>query len=223
MATISFAPTLFVIDPGTCVPEVECFNAISCRSPLKTSYHLPALFGCESLEDPYQGACAGVLLLGSRSSVTENFPWQKKLEIWLDHKIQAGTPVFGICYGHQFLAHMFGGRVEFMKLKHKGTRKIALQSDSRLQWKAQTGPLVVSHEECVTQLPSGLVSWGTSDLYESEALRSDSLPIWGVQPHPEALPCFAARGGFSVDQIEAYTFGYALVDAFLHYAKKCSA
>ena len=113
--------------------------------------------------------------------------------------------------------------LEFMKEKQKGIRHIALQSDAVLQWKAQTGPLVVSHEECVTHLPRELVSWGTSYLYEHEALRATSSPIWGIQPHPEALPCFVKRGGFSVSEVEAYTFGYALVDAFLQHVQRSCA
>jgi GMP synthase-like glutamine amidotransferase len=223
MAPISHAPTLFVIDPGTCVPELECFNAIARKSPVGTSYHLPALFGLESLADPHQGVCAGIVVLGSRSSVTECSPWQKKLEVWLEKKMQAGVPLLGICYGHQLLAHMFGGRVDFIGHKHKGTREISLQSDLALQREAQTGPLVVSHEEYVVQLPSDLVSWGTSELYQNEALRSKSLSIWGVQAHPEALPCFATRGGFAVSDEGAYTFGYGVVDSFLHYVQRTCA
>ncbi len=223
MTLISQAPTLFVIDPGTCVPEVECFNAIARRSPLITSYHLPALFGVGSLDDPHQGVCAGIILFGSRSSVSENNPWQQKLQVWLEKKIKAGVPTLGICYGHQLLAHMFGGRVDFIGHKHEGTRHISLQDEPTLQWKAKSGPLVVSHEERVTMLPSDLVSWGTSDLYENEALRSNTYPIWGVQPHPEALPCFATRGKFAVSQLEAYTFGYSFIDTFLRHVKTSCA
>ena len=38
-----------IIDPGTRVPELDCFNQLTRRSPVPLTYHLPALFGVDSL------------------------------------------------------------------------------------------------------------------------------------------------------------------------------
>jgi GMP synthase-like glutamine amidotransferase len=216
------SPTLYVVDPGTDIPEVECFNSIALNSPLTCSYHLPALFEEASLDDPYQGRCAGVLVLGSSASALDEAPWQKKLEVWLHKKIEQQVPVLGICYGHQLLAHMFGGRLGSVAQKHTGARVCTLEADPRLERFRRKGPLVVSHREFVVECPSFFETWGHSDLYEHEAIRGKTAPVWGIQPHPEAVPIFVRRGGFTLPDEAAYAFGYDFVRSFLQFVHKRS-
>ena len=70
--------TIAVIDPGTRVPELDCYNRISRHSPLPTSYHLPAQHGIDSLVR-VQDLTVGVIILGSGASVHDDEPWQKAL------------------------------------------------------------------------------------------------------------------------------------------------
>ena len=54
----------------------------------------------------------GVLLTGSPLSVRDELPWMKEVGQWAVEKASMGTPVLGVCFGHQLLGELLGGRVE---------------------------------------------------------------------------------------------------------------
>ena len=60
---------------------------------------------------PLATECAGVIVTGSHSMVTDNLPWSKKIEAWIPSLLESQIPFFGICYGHQLLARSLGGEV----------------------------------------------------------------------------------------------------------------
>jgi GMP synthase (glutamine-hydrolysing) len=62
-----------------------------------------------SLPDPE--APAGVVVTGSSAMVSHREPWSERTGEWLVRAVERGTPVLGICYGHQLLAHALGGQV----------------------------------------------------------------------------------------------------------------
>ncbi len=102
----------------------------------------------------------------------------------------SGTPVFGICLGHQVLALAFGGSTSKMPFGHRGgnhpVREIA------------TGRVLITsqnHGFAVEGDASGIK--GSSNLEVThvnlndgtiEGLRHRELPVFGVQYHPEAAP-----------------------------------
>ena len=60
---------------------------------------------------PRRDGFAGVLVTGSGAMVTDRHDWSERSADWLRDAAHAGLPVFGICYGHQLLAHALGGEV----------------------------------------------------------------------------------------------------------------
>ncbi len=206
-----------VLDPGTRVPELDCFNRMSCRARVPLTYHLPAMHGLDSLHPAAEGLRA-VVIVGSGASVNDPLPWQTALRGWLDPRVADGLPVLGLCYGHQLLAHLLGGEVGFLHLdqhKERGLRDVSLESDP-LWGNACSGPMMVSHREVVTRLPPGAVLRGSTSLVEVEAFAHVRLPVWGVQAHPEATAAFAANNGIPFDaEPSVLEFGHGLVDAFL--------
>jgi GMP synthase-like glutamine amidotransferase len=210
-------PHIAVIDPGVRVPELDCFNRMSRRSPVPLTYHLPALFGLDSLVRAEDGL-AGVIVLGSGASVHDTLAWQDQLSAWLAPRLQAGTPFLGLCYGHQLAAHLLGGEVGFLHAdRHKvhGMREIALTGDV-LWGDACAGALMVSHRETVVRAPPGCAVVGASPEVAVEAFAHRGLPIWCFQAHPEATPAFAINNGVPFDADPAVlAFGHRLVDAFL--------
>jgi len=213
---------LVVVDPGTIKPELQSLNRLIRRSSLPITYHLPGLFGLNSLNDESE-SIAGIIVFGSASSVNERTDWQKALEAWLMPRIEKGTPFFGICYGHQMLANMFGGKVDFISADRKkflGSRKVFLQANPLWGDQPIEGNLCVSHCEIVTDCGSALRVVGQSPEVKIEALHHPTLPVWSVQGHPEATDCFLKNRGSGSSA--ALDFGHRLVDAFLRFATTAS-
>ena len=206
-----------VLDPGTRVPELDCFNRMSQAAPVSLSYHLPAQQGMDSVRRVERGLL-GVLILGSGASVNETIPWQSELSEWLAPRLQSGLPAMGLCYGHQLLAHVLGGEVGFLtpnRAKVQGLREVPLLAD-RLWGPACSGPMVVSHGELVTRLPPGAALRGATDVCAVEAFASEQLPVWGIQAHPEATTAFTSNNDVPFDADPAVlAFGHSIVDKFL--------
>lgn len=50
-----------------------------------------------------------IILSGSKTSCLDVGPWIEKLTRFIHAAVESGIPVFGICYGHQLIARIFGG------------------------------------------------------------------------------------------------------------------
>jgi GMP synthase-like glutamine amidotransferase len=192
---------LAVIDPAARVPELDNFNRLVLGSPeLRLTYHLPALFGMSSLEKLGQKPDA-LVIFGSGASVNESLPWQKPLNSWLMQQFENGCPSLGICYGHQLMAHLFGGKVTFAKPdqeKYKGLREIQFLKKGFWGDDRHQGRFVVSHREIVSTLPDSFELVAKSSEVAIEAFKHKHLPIWGVQCHPEAGPEFIEHSEISL-------------------------
>lgn len=99
-------------------------------------------------------------------------------------------PILGVCLGHQCIGQAFGGKVvrarrpmhgKTSRVTHRGTDLFA----------DLTNPLTVTryHSLVVARenFPDCLEITAESEDDEIMALRHRSLPIWGVQFHPEAV------------------------------------
>jgi anthranilate synthase/aminodeoxychorismate synthase-like glutamine amidotransferase len=99
---------------------------------------------------------------------------------------EGGTPVLGVCLGHQSLAQEFGGRVVRGEPVHGKTAE--LEHDGRTIYAGLESPLVVGryHSLVVEDLPDVLeVSARAGDVIMG--VRHAELPVEGVQFHPESV------------------------------------
>jgi anthranilate synthase/aminodeoxychorismate synthase-like glutamine amidotransferase len=99
---------------------------------------------------------------------------------------EGGTPVLGVCLGHQSLAQEFGGRVVRGKPVHGKTAE--MEHDGRTIYAGLESPLVVGryHSLVVEDLPDVLeVSARARNVIMG--VRHAELPIEGVQFHPESV------------------------------------
>lgn len=208
-------PHVVVLDPSVRKAEIACFNHLMELSPLPLSYHLPVLNGLESLDHESKGIL-GIVVLGSLASVNDGLPWQAPLEKWVREKAEKTIPTLGICYGHQMIAHAFGGKVEYHqpdRKKHVGFREVKFRATPLCG--EGSGKVFVSHNEHVYELPPGFESFGTSDLVAIDAMKHQTLPVYSFQPHPEAIPKFADQRipGTSSDLAD-FKFGHDIVRNF---------
>jgi GMP synthase (glutamine-hydrolysing) len=121
--------------------------------------------------------------------VSDRETWSVRLGRWLGRLIAKEIPVLGICYGHQLLAHVMGGRVNYHpKGQEIGTVQIKLDED------AVGDPLLgalpnyfyghVTHSQTVLELPSETMKLAGNDFEPHHAFRIGKCS-WGVQFHPE--------------------------------------
>jgi carbamoyl-phosphate synthase small subunit len=111
-------------------------------------------------------------------------------------KLLGAVPVFGICLGHQLLAHALGGRTYKMKFGHRGVNQPVHH--------LRTGVVeITSHNHGFAVDPDSwpregtrvetarggaeLSHWNLND-GTLEGLRCLEVPAFGVQYHPEAAP-----------------------------------
>ena len=101
---------------------------------------------------------------------------------------EAGTPVLGVCLGHQSLAQEFGGRVVRGAPVHGKTAE--MEHDGRTIYTGLESPVVVGRYHSLVvdaaELPDSLeVSARSGGVIMG--LRHSELPIEGVQFHPESV------------------------------------
>ncbi len=94
-------------------------------------------------------------------------------------------PTLGICFGHQLLGLLFGAEVYLGKEVREPTAITSLKPEHPL-WKGlpAEASFAQDHTEGI-HLPSGFACLAESKYYRVEAMAHSSLPLWGVQFHPE--------------------------------------
>lgn len=213
-----------IIDPAVNIPAMTAFNNLVRLSPLPLTYHLPFLHGITPLLSIEQETIAGIIVLGSNTSVNNTSLSQDLFISWLEKFIDRRLPILGICYGHQLLSSVFGGRVVFhstTREKLSGFRTVNIHDDRRLAIEQRQQSLVVSHNEIVAEIPSEFEVFADSELLAYEGLRHTRLPIWTLQPHPEATQEFLYNQQLRLTLPPAVQEqGFALVSSFMSYCAR---
>jgi anthranilate synthase/aminodeoxychorismate synthase-like glutamine amidotransferase len=99
-------------------------------------------------------------------------------------------PILGVCLGHQTIAQAFGGRiVRAFRLMHGKTSLIV--HDSKTLFRGLPSPLKVNRYHSLIvdpdSIPDCLEISAQTEEGEIMALRHRSLPVEGVQFHPESI------------------------------------
>ena len=102
----------------------------------------------------------------------------------------AKKPMLGICLGHQALAETFGGKLGLAKnVMHGKQSQITFETPSPIFKDIENDvPIMRYHSIVVDQIPEEFeVTAITTDDQEIMAIQHKSLPIYGLQYHPESI------------------------------------
>jgi GMP synthase-like glutamine amidotransferase len=148
----------------------------------------------------------GVVISGSPASANDPDPWIAMLKARIRGWAASGTPLLGICFGHQVIAAALGGTVA-----HRGwifgTAPLAIEA--RRPWMVPSRAdftLPACNEDQVTALPPGAARLGGSPACPNALVEYGPRAL-GVQFHPEMTLDFARA--LLADYAE--TFGPAVV------------
>ena len=125
----------------------------------------------------------GIILSGGPLNVYEinKYSFDKKI-------IEKGIPILGICFGHQILSKLNGGRVKQSKHREFGLANIRKKRNSLLTQKffdKKTIKVWMSHADQVSKLPKNFRVVASSHNSKFAIVESKNKKFYGVQFHPE--------------------------------------
>lgn len=118
-------------------------------------------------------------------------PNEAGISLAVVEKLQGKFPILGVCLGHQSICQAFGGKiVKAKKLMHGKTSSIL--HDGRTIFSNIPSPFTATRYHSLVaereSLPDDLeISAYDDELHEIMGVRHKTLPIEGVQFHPESI------------------------------------
>ncbi|MCF6286605.1 MAG: glutamine-hydrolyzing carbamoyl-phosphate synthase small subunit, partial [Candidatus Hydrogenedentes bacterium] len=101
--------------------------------------------------------------------------------------IASGTPIFGICLGHQILAHALGAKTFKLKFGHRGgNQPVQFHENGQVEITAQNHGFAVDPES----LDHSQIDVTHTHLNDKtcSGIAHKTKPLFSVQYHPEASP-----------------------------------
>lgn len=127
----------------------------------------------------------GVALSGAPDMMSEE-KTQRKFMAEVDAIRDAQVPLFGVCFGHQLMAHAFGsGVVKDKENVLRFVKTTALVRDPLFSGLPRDMMLLESRDELVQTLPAGFQRLARSETSPIAAMKHERRPLYGVQFHPE--------------------------------------
>jgi len=115
-------------------------------------------------------------------------PADAGVSVEIVRRLGATTPTLGVCLGHQAIVEAFGGEVGYAKeLLHGKARPVKHDGTGIFTDLPQPFDAGRYHSLAATRLPDTLEPTAYAEDGEVMAVRHRTLPVVGVQFHPESV------------------------------------
>ena len=183
---------LGILETGAPPPEVDQFGDYPAmfRALLGAEAHDYQTFDVQAGRLPASvAACEAYLITGSSAGVYDPLPWIDPLKDFL--RAAKGTPLVGICFGHQIMAEAFGGKV-IQSPKGWGVGLHRYEVQQPAAWiDAPRLTIAASHQDQVVAPPPGASVVAASAFTPFGMLAYGDQPAISLQLHPEFEPAYA--------------------------------
>ena len=183
---------LGILETGAPPPGVDQFGDYPAmfRALLGPRTHDYTTFDVQAGELPASAeACEAYIVTGSSAGVYDPLPWIAPLSDFL--RAARGTPMVGICFGHQIMAQAFGGKV-IKSPKGWGVGLHRYEVQAPQAWMdAPRLTIPASHQDQVVQAPPAATVLAGSAFTPLGMLAYDDQPAISLQLHPEFEPAYA--------------------------------
>lgn len=176
-------------DPRAEAQEREAFAAAAGLAPER--FLCWNLLARPAVRTADLAGCDAVVVGGAGAhSVTRDDPFTPPLADLVRELVARGRPLFGSCYGHQFLARALGGRVVTdLERSEIGTFEVELTPAAACDpWLAGLPPRFdaqFGHHDRVAELPPEAVELAATERCRNQAFRVGALAVYGAQFHVE--------------------------------------
>ncbi|MDO8380927.1 type 1 glutamine amidotransferase [Phenylobacterium sp.] len=183
---------LGILETGAPPPGVDQFGDYPAmfRALLGPQTHHYTTFDVQAGALPATAqACEAYIVTGSSAGVYDPLPWIAPLSDFL--RAARGTPMVGICFGHQIMAQAFGGKV-IKSPKGWGVGLHRYEVQAPQAWMdAPRLTIPASHQDQVVEPPPGATVLAGSGFTPLGMLAYDDQPAISLQLHPEFEPAYA--------------------------------
>ena len=143
----------------------------------------------EGQQLPAPDSVSALVITGSPAYVTDLEEWNFSAAKFIKEAYAKQIPILGVCYGHQLIAWVFGGEVDFHPCGREiGTVSIdlsvAAENDQLFNGLPPVIAVNVSHQQSVIELPAAAVRLASNGFDRNHGFRIGES-TWGVQFHPE--------------------------------------
>lgn len=125
----------------------------------------------------------GIILSGGPASVYEKDAYKPDSAIF-----SLNIPILGICYGMQYIADFFGGKVIKAKAQEFGKANLKILESSGIFKNVKQDSIVwMSHADKVEQIPAGFIEIAKSGNTHYCGIAHTKKQIYALQFHPEVI------------------------------------
>ncbi len=184
---------MLILQVGTASKEIRTSLGDSpewfCRALHRSIDTVEVVKVFEGEEIPPADPNRPTIITGSGAMVTDRHPWSERAAQWIREAMAIGTPLLGVCYGHQLMADALGGRVGFHpKGREVGCQKIHLSDTAMEDPFLKNWPSTFSahllHEQTIVEMPHGATVLAYSSHDPHQIVRYGPRAI-STQFHPE--------------------------------------